>query len=155
MSLSQGANIRNAFETPLFHQIDGFNISDSNQFVGFNTSNLASFSEPQSVSYYHPSNIILLQNELIKEVYRRSKGEFRIGKQNPYHIMKVMDKVLCLAGCPDKEQMNLKVIDICAHRILSYLNNYKAYLKNPKEKRCQEKMVSDITTNIFDILCFD
>lgn len=87
--------------------------------------------------FFHPKNIDLIQQKIIREVFRRSKGEYLIEKQNDRDLEIVMKYIFQQHAkhLPDhiKEQvyeLNCLVVDEVLPDIISQLKAYFGYLKS-------------------------
>lgn len=92
--------------------------------------------------FFHPKNIDLIQRQIIAEVFRRSRGEYLIEKQNEQDLLVVMRSIFIqfakhlpydVKG--QIRELNRIVVNEVVPDILSQINFYFGYFKVINEPR--------------------
>lgn len=93
-----------------------------------------------SKSFFSKQNIDKIQNEIIRTVYQKSEGQYKIGRQSDHQLLIIMRSIYLQNSknleCNIQNQidvLNYKVLDYCVNNIKTEILQYLGYLKDIKK----------------------
>jgi|TARA_B110000285_G_C14965695_1_gene533975 hypothetical protein len=130
MSDSARINLENCVSKP-FDLYENLNISNTNKYS--NTGNQQK--SKLSNLYFSQANIDYLQNDIIRQVFEKSDGKYRINKQNEDELVIVMKSIfLQNARNNDNDlqyqidELNKLVLGYCVNNVYVNLLQYVKYI---------------------------
>lgn len=146
MSDSSRINLGNCKSKP-FELYENLNITNIDKYS--NTGNQQK--TKLSIFYFSQSNIDYLQNEIVKQIFKKSDGKYRINKQNEDELVIVMKSIfLQNARNNDNDiqyqidELNKLVLNYCVNNVYGNLLQYIKYI----DDITKEQVVLDRPQNV-------
>ena len=132
MSDSSRINLGNCVSKP-FELYETLNVNNTNKYSNTGNQQRSKLSD----LYFSQANIDYLQNEIIRQVFEKSDGKYRIAKQNEDELVIVM-KSIFLQNSRNSDidlqyqidQLNKLVLDYCVDNVYSNLVQHFEYIND-------------------------
>ena len=146
MSHSGRINLDNCNTTPykLYENVNIFNKTKYNQTGNQQSSEL-------SKRYFTQSNIDYLQNEIIRQIYKKTYGKYNIVKQKEDELVIIMKSIFLQNSRNNDnnikyqiDELNKLVLNYCVDNVYSNLHQYIKYI----DDITKEQVVLDRPQNV-------